>query len=103
MAEAFDSIYWRGQGPAFLAARDTSGNPLGFTFLGDIDTIEGQANTNNYKVKENVTGQRLTAATFPLDTEYPITINFKSAKPAHLAQNNGETPPGTQPWTSGPF
>lgn len=86
MSEQFDTIYWRGQGPAFLAARDSSGNPLGFAFLGDIDTIEGSANISSVKVKENVTGQRLTAAVFITDSEYPITINFKSAKPEHLAQ-----------------
>ncbi len=86
MAEQFDSIYWRGQGPAFLAPRDSSGNPLGFTFLGDIESIEGNPNVSNYKVKENVSGSRLTAATFPIDIEYLITINFKSAKAEHLAQ-----------------
>jgi hypothetical protein len=86
MAEQFDTIYWRGQGPAFLAERDASGNPLGLEFVGDIDTIEGSANISTTKVKENVSGQRLTAAVFNTDSEYPITINFKSAKPKHLAR-----------------
>lgn len=85
--ENFESIYWRGQGPAFLAARDaTTGAPLGFEFLGDIETIEGTPSVSNHKVKENVTGNRLTAATFALDSEYPITINFKSVKPSQLAK-----------------
>lgn len=86
MPEQFDTIYWRGQGPAFLAERDSNGNALGLEFVGDIDTIEGSANISNVKVKENVSGQRLTAAVFNTDSEYPITINFKSAKPEHLAR-----------------
>ncbi len=84
--EQFDSIYWRGQGPAFLATRDSAGLPLGFDFLGDIETIEGTPNVSTTKVKENVSGNRLTAVTFSNETEFPITLNFKSAKPEHLAK-----------------
>ena len=86
MSEQFDSVYWRGQGAMFLAPRNSSGNPLGFTFCGDVDSVEGTPNISTVKVKENVTGQRLTAASFTTDSEFPITINFKSVKPSQLAK-----------------
>lgn len=83
--EQFDSIYFRGQGPALLAVRDANGNPQGFSFAGDIDSIEGSPSTTRHDVIENVSGQRLTAASFITQQTFPIIINFKSAKPAHLA------------------
>jgi hypothetical protein len=86
MSEQFESIYWRGQGPFLISPRDSNGNPTGFIFVGDTESIEGQPNISRRNVKENVTGQRLTAASFITDQETAITINLKSCKPAHLAQ-----------------
>ena len=84
--EQFDSIYWRGQGPLMLSARDASGNPTGFVFVGDVESIEGQPNISRRNIKENVSGQRNTAASFITEQDTAITINLKSAKPAHLAE-----------------
>ena len=86
MSEQFDSIYWRGQGPLFLAARDATGQPLGFSFVGDVESVEGSPSVSRQDIKENVTGQRNTAASFITEQSTDITINFKSAKPTHLAQ-----------------
>lgn len=86
MPEQFDSIYWRGQGPLGIARRDAAGNHLGFVFVGDVESIEGTPNISRTDVKENVTGQRTTAASFITDQSIDLSINFKSVKPAHLAQ-----------------
>lgn len=86
MVEQFDSIYWRGQGPLMLSRRDSSGNPTGFVFVGDVESIEGQPNISRRDVKENVTGQRLTATSFITEQNTAITINLKSCKPEHLAE-----------------
>lgn len=86
MAEQFDSIYFRGQGPAMIAPRDTDGSPMGFEFVGDVESIEGTPNVSKQPIKENVSGKRLTAESFVTDLSYPITINFKSVKPSHLAR-----------------
>lgn len=86
MAEQFDFIFWRGQGPLLLSPRDSSGNPTGFVFVGDVESVEGQPNVSRRNIKENVSGQRNTAASFITEQETAITINLKSAKPAHLAE-----------------
>ena len=86
MAEQFESIYWRGQGPLMLSRRDSGGNPSGFVFVGDVESIEGQPNISRRNIKENVSGQRNTAASFITEQDTAITINLKSAKPAHLAE-----------------
>jgi hypothetical protein len=86
MAEQFDFIYWRGQGPLMLSPRDASGNPTGFVFVGDVESVEGQPNISRRNIKENVSGQRNTAASFITEQETAITINLKSAKPEHLAE-----------------
>lgn len=84
--EQFDSIYWRGQGPLMIATRDTDGSPLGFDFVGDVESVEGAPSVSRHDIKENVSGQRLTAGSFITEQATDITINFKSVKPSHLAR-----------------
>lgn len=83
--ELFNSIYYRGQGPAFLAPIDSAGNPLGFGFTGDLEDISGTPQISTNKVRENVTGKRLVAASIEGETSYPVSLTFKSLKPEHAA------------------
>jgi len=86
MAETFNSEYWSGQGPVFLARRDTDGSDLGFEFLGDMPQVEVTNNINRTTIQENVTGGRLTAVSFSGDREYQLNMTFNSAKAEHLAK-----------------
>ncbi len=86
MSEQFDSIYWRGQGPLMIAPRDTDGSDMGFEFAGDAESAEGAPSISRHDIKENVSGQRNTAASFITEQSTDITINFKSVKPSHLAR-----------------
>lgn len=86
MAELFDSEYWSGQGPIFLAERNSDGTHNGLTFIGDGPSLGIETNVNRVDVKENVTGQRNTGASFIGETSRPVSITIQSAKAAHLAQ-----------------
>lgn len=83
MPEQFDSIYFSGQGPMFLGLY--SDGLSGLVFYGDVSQIESPPNVSRTKIKENVSGQRLTGASFKNNTDYPINITMKSVKPEHLA------------------
>ncbi len=84
--ETFNSEYWSGQGPCFLASRDTDGSDLGFEFLGDMPQVEISNNINRTNIQENVTGGRLTAVSFAGDREYALSLTFNSTKAEHLAK-----------------
>ena len=87
--EQFDTQYWSGQGPCFLADRDANGDPDGLEFIGDISSVGLGANVQRTDVHENVSGGRNVGASFVGQTEYPVTINMKSIKPEHLARAAG--------------
>ncbi len=91
MAEQFDSQYFSGQGPTFIGHRDSSGNPAGLVFVGDMSAVEATPNIDRTDIYENVTGNRNVAASFKTQTEYALRLVMKSAKPAHLAQAIGGT------------
>lgn len=86
MAELFDSVYWRGQGPLLMADRDSSSNPTGLEFVGDLESVSLSPNISRWKVKENVTGAGAIGASGVQETEIGITIGFRSVKPSHLAK-----------------
>ncbi len=86
MSEQFDSIYWRGQGPMMIAARNTDGSPMGFEFVGDVESVEGSPSISRHPIIENVSGQRTEIDSFITEQSTDLTINFKSVKPSHLAR-----------------
>lgn len=85
MAESFDTIYFRGQGKLFIGLRNTDGSDNGLIFVGDIESADGTPNVEREQIIENVTGSSGIAAEFVRKVEYSLTINMRSAKPAHLA------------------
>ena len=84
MSEDFSSEYWSGQGPAFLAELDSNDEPLGSEFIGDAPAIRPESTPTRVKIKENVTGNRNTAASFISNTDRGVTITLQSTKPEHL-------------------
>lgn len=86
MAEQFDSEYWSGQGPIFIGERDAQGNTTGLEFMGDGPQLQIETNTGRIEIKENVSGQRNTGASFVTETTRPISLTIQSAKAAHLAR-----------------
>lgn len=89
MAETFETHYWSGQGPVFLAGRDANGDPAGLEFIGDVESVEITPNVSRTDVIENVSGARNVGASFVGQAEYAIAINMKSVKAAHLARAIG--------------
>jgi len=87
--ENFESHYFSGQGPVFLGPYSQGDD--GLEFIGDVSQVEFPPNVSRTDVKENVSGNRLIAASFRNTTEYPLTIQMKSVKPAHMARAIGAT------------
>lgn len=85
MSEQFESRYFAGQGPLFLAARDANGEPAGLIFIGDVGEVSLTPNVENSEVRENVTGSRGIASSILVGTEYNMSITMRSIKPDHLA------------------
>ena len=85
MAEQFDTRYYSGQGPVFIAERDTDGSPKGLEFLGDVSTVELTPSVDKEIVVENVTGSSGIGADFNKKTEYQFSMQMRSIKPGHLA------------------
>jgi len=86
MPEQFDSYYFAGQGPLFIAQRDANGLPAGLMFVGDLGEANLTPNVDTSEVRENVTGQRLIGSSIRNSLEYSLSINMRSVKPEHLAQ-----------------
>jgi hypothetical protein len=87
MSEQFDSIYFRGQGPLFIAGRDAAGNPTGLEFIGDISEASATPAIENEEINENVSGQGLLGATYRKATKFNLSLTMRSIKPAHLAKH----------------
>lgn len=85
MPEQFDSQYWNGQGPVFLAERDTTtGAPLGLEFAGDSPELRIEASSSQTDIRENVSGQRNIASSLAGEKTFAISITFQSSKAEHL-------------------
>ena len=84
--EQFDTKYFSGQGPLFLGSRDSSGNPAGLIFVGDISEASLTPNVETAEVVENVTGSSGIGSSFTKRVEYQISLTMRSIKSAHLAQ-----------------
>lgn len=85
MKEQFDSRYFSGQGPVFIAERDSSGRPKGLEFLGDTSSVDLTPSVDEVVVTENVTGSSGVGAKFNGKTEYKLSMQMRSIKPTHLA------------------
>ena len=86
MSDLFESRYFRGQGPLFIAGRTAAGVPNGLVFAGDITSADLTPAPDRVKVKENVTGTGGVAASFNRGMEYTLSVVFRSIKPSHLAR-----------------
>lgn len=85
MPEQFDSQYWTGQGPIFLAERDsTTGDPIGLEFIGDSPELRLDPSVQRDDVRENVSGDRNIASSIAGETTYAVALTMQSAKAEHL-------------------
>lgn len=84
--ELFDSKYFRGQGPLFIAERDAAtGLPKGLVFIGDLGSVELTPNVERFEVLENVSGMNNVGASGIKSVRYNFTANMRSVKKEHLA------------------
>lgn len=83
--ELFDTKYFSGQGPVFIAERDTDGSPKGLEFLGDVASVTLTPSVDKETVIENVTGSSGIGAEFIKKVEYQFSMQMRSIKPGHLA------------------
>lgn len=85
MPEQFESHYWTGQGPVFLAERDpTTGAALGLEFIGDSPNVAIEASDTPNDVRENVSGGRNIASSLHGEKTFTITIGVRSTKAEHI-------------------
>lgn len=84
--EQFDSKYFRGQGPLFIAGRNAiTGAPEGLIFVGDLASVEMTPQVDRWEVRENVSGKNAIGASGVRGLSYSLTIGMRSIKPDHLA------------------
>jgi hypothetical protein len=86
MPELFNSRYYRGQGPLFLANRDASGNPMGLEFIGDVSSASLTPNVERSETIENVTGVGGVGSSFMKRASYGLSIALRSIRKDHLAK-----------------
>ena len=84
--ELFDSRYFSGQGPLYIATRTAAGEPDGLTFIGDVGKAEITPNVERGQVIESVTGSRGVGASWLKRSEFTLSLTMRSIKGAHLAQ-----------------
>ena len=84
--EQFDSRYFRGQGPLFIAQRDAAGVPTGFVFVGDLGEASLTPNVDRVEIRENVSGISAVANSFIRGVQYDLTLRMRSIRRDHLAQ-----------------
>jgi len=85
MAEQFDTKYFSGQGPVFIAERDASGQPKGLEFIGDMTTVTLTPSVDKETVTENVSGSSAIGASFTKSVKYDFSMQMRSIKPDHLS------------------
>lgn len=86
MAEQFDSRYFRGQGPLFIAPRDAAGKPAGLIFIGDVGTATLTPSVERVDLRENVSGKNLLASSFSRGVQIEFSMTMRSIKRAHFAR-----------------
>ncbi|MFZ5621169.1 MAG: hypothetical protein ACOY5W_09130 [Pseudomonadota bacterium] len=85
MAETFETKYFSGQGPLFVAPRDANGEPTGLVFVGDISQAELSPNIETAEIVENVTGSSGIGSSFTKRTEFQFSATLRSVRHDHLA------------------
>jgi hypothetical protein len=85
MAEQYESRYFSGQGPVYIAERDANGRPKGLEFLGDLSSVDLTPSVDKETVTETVTGSSGIGAQFIKKVEYQFSMQMRSIKPTHLA------------------
>ena len=83
--ETFDTKYFRGQGPLFIASRDANGEPAGLVFVGDVASATITPQIENGEVIENVSGSGGVGASWPTRTQFNLSMAMRSVKKEHLA------------------
>jgi hypothetical protein len=78
-------VYFSGQGRVLVAPRLPSGRPGAFRFLCDCPGAKFDQSTDVEKIKESVTGQRLTAKRLYKGKELNVTIQCKQLSRANLS------------------
>jgi len=84
--ENYDSKYFSGQGPVYVAPRDVNGKPAGLKFIGDLDSAEITPNVEKSTTLENVTGSRGVGSSFIKRSGFNLNLVMRSIKPQHLAR-----------------
>jgi hypothetical protein len=83
--EQYDSKYFRGQGPLYLANRDANGAPTGFVFIGDVSAATLSPQIDRSEKLENVSGSSAIAVSALKSVKYGLSLTMDSVKAAHLA------------------
>ena len=83
--ELFDSKYFRGQGPVYVAGRDAAGKPTGLVFIGDVSAVDLTPQIERSEKLENVSGNSAVATSTLKSVKYSLSMTMASVKPEHLA------------------
>lgn len=76
--------YLSGQGKCYQAARDAAGNPLAFTFLGNVPSFELALNITTLEHKESTSGQRLIDLRLTTEKKVDLSMNVQEFTPENL-------------------
>ena len=85
MAEQFDTKYFSGQGPVFIAERAASGQLMGLEFIGDMTTVTLTPSVDKETITENVSGLSAVGASFTKSVKYDLSMQMRSIKPGPLS------------------
>ncbi|MFW6077415.1 MAG: hypothetical protein ACOC71_06665 [Hyphomicrobiales bacterium] len=85
MPEQFNTKYLAGQGRVYVSPRDAAGEPTGYQYAGDIESLTLSPNVSRTEIVENETGGRAIGASFFTQVNYTLAMANRSIRPDHLA------------------
>lgn len=85
MPELHDSTYLAAQGAIYVSPRTAAGAPVGYRFVGEVNSLTLAPNISRTDITENVTGSRAVGASFYSSVNFNLTMENRSIKPEHLA------------------
>lgn len=83
---AVANYYYSGQGKCYLADRDTSGQPMGFTYMGDVSSVKIQVKSDTIEHHESYTGQRGIDLRLTRSNTASVMVDMESLNSYNLAQ-----------------
>lgn len=85
-AHSVQTEYYSGQGVVLLAEKDgTTGNPLGFTHVGNVSALSLAISVSEFSHRENTTGARGVDLVIPNETNVEVNATFESIVQPNLA------------------